>query len=137
MVKSSQSSQRTSRKNCTAETPAVSRESFFPEMITSLPEGDIPLPGLDAYIVQSDSQQVLFMSFEEDAVIPEHSHEAQWGVILDGEIALTIGGREMIFRRGDSYFIPAGVLHSARIKRGYKDLTLFNSKDRFQAKAGG
>jgi quercetin dioxygenase-like cupin family protein len=74
------------------------------------------------------------MSFKKDVEILEHSHEEQWGVILDGEIELNIGGKKCIFKKGDTYFIPKGVRHSARIKKGYKDITLFNQKDRYKVK---
>lgn len=74
------------------------------------------------------------MSFENDVEIPEHSHEAQWGVVLDGEIELIIDSKKFIFTNGDTYFIPKDVKHSARIRKGYKDLTLFNQKDRYKAK---
>ena len=94
-------------------------ESFFPKIITSLPEPDIPVAGVNAYLFQSKSQQIVFMSFDKDAEIPEHSHEAQWGVILDGEILLTVDGKTRVLKRGDTYFIPKGVRHSAFIKKGY------------------
>ncbi|MFQ5821516.1 MAG: cupin domain-containing protein [Candidatus Heimdallarchaeota archaeon] len=74
------------------------------------------------------------MSFEKNVKVPEHSHEAQWGVVLEGEIELTIDGKKHTFTKGDTYFIPKDVKHSARIRRGYKDLTLFNQKDRYKAK---
>ena len=74
------------------------------------------------------------MSFEYDAEIPEHSHEAQWGVVLDGRLDLTINGRKVPYSKGDTYFIPKGVKHSASIKKGYKDLTLFDQKDRYGSK---
>jgi len=109
-------------------------ESFFPNMITSLPEPDILVAGLHAYLFQGETQQIVFMSFDEDAEIPEHSHEAQWGVILDGEIMLNVGGITRVHRKGDTYFIPRGVKHSAFITKGYKDLTLFNQKDRYRSK---
>jgi quercetin dioxygenase-like cupin family protein len=109
-------------------------QDFFPAIITNLPEADIPVEGLHAYLLQSENQQVVFMSFEKDAEIAEHSHEAQWGAILDGEIELTIGGTPHKFTRGDTYFIPKEVKHSAKIRKGYKDLTLFNQKDRYKAK---
>ena len=109
-------------------------ENFFPEIITSLPEADIPIQGLHSYLFQGENQQIVFMSFEKDAEIPEHSHEAQWGVVLDGEIELTIDGKKYTFIKGDTYFIPKDVKHSARIKRGYKDLTLFNQKDRYKVR---
>ena len=110
------------------------KENFFPEIITNLPEADIPFEGLRSYLFQGENQQLVFMSFENDAEVPEHSHEAQWGVILDGEIELTIGSKKHTFTKGDTYFIPKDVKHSARIRKGYKDLTLFNQKDRYKAK---
>lgn len=109
-------------------------EEYFPNIITNLPEADIPIEGVRAYLLQSENQQILFMSFENDVEIPEHSHEAQWGVILASEIELTIGGKKYTFKKGDTYFIPKGVKHSAKIKQGYKDITLFDQKDRYKVK---
>ncbi len=110
------------------------KEDIFPDIITNLPEADIPIEGVDAYLFQGENQQILFMSFKKDAEISEHSHEAQWGVVLDGEIELTIDGKKYIFKKGDTYFIPKDVVHSAKIKKGYKDITLFNQKDRYRVK---
>ncbi len=110
------------------------KENLFPEIITNLPEADIPIEGIQSYLFQGKNQQFIFMSFENDVEVPEHSHEAQWGVVLDGEIELTIDGKKHIFTKGDTYFIPKDVKHSARIRKGYKDLTLFNQKDRYKIK---
>ena len=112
----------------------MQKQEFFPEIITNLPEADIPVEGIKAFFMQSDSQQVIFMVFEKDAEVPEHSHEAQWGVVLDGEIDLDVGGRRSVYKKGDTYFIPKGVKHSAKIKKGYKDVTLFNQRDRYRKK---
>ena len=110
------------------------KENFFPEIITNLPEADIPIEGVYSYLFQGENQQFVFMSFENDVEVPEHSHEAQWGVILDGEIELAIDGKKCTFAKGDTYFIPKDVKHSARIRKGYKDLTFFNQKDRYEVK---
>jgi len=110
------------------------KKRFFPEIVTNLPEADIPIEGVHSHLFQGESQQFIFMSFENDAEFPEHSHEGQWGVVLDGEIELTIDGEKYTFKKGDTYFIPKDVRHSARIRRGYKDLTLFDQKDRYKAK---
>lgn len=112
----------------------MAKENFFPGIITNLPAAEIPIEGLDSYLFQGENQQIVFMCFENDAEVPEHSHEAQWGIVLDGEIELTINGEKHIFTKGDTYFIPKDVRHSARIKKGYKDVTLFNQKDRYRAK---
>lgn len=112
----------------------MSGEAVFPDIITNLPEADIPFEGIEAYLLQGESQQVIFMRFEQDVEIPAHAHEAQWGVVLDGEIDVTIGGRTRTCRKGDTYFIPKDIQHSARIKKGYKDITVFNQRDRYRAK---
>ena len=109
-------------------------ENFFPEIITKLPEANIPLEGVNSHLFQSQNQQFIFMSFDRDVEVPEHAHEGQWGVVLDGKIELTVEGKKSTFKRGDTYFIPKGVKHGARIKKGYKDLTLFDQKDRYKAK---
>jgi quercetin dioxygenase-like cupin family protein len=109
-------------------------DNFFPEMITKLPEADIPIEGVTSHLFQGQDQQFIFMSFDKDVQVPEHSHEGQWAVVLDGEIELTIDGKKSTFKRGDTYFIPKGIKHGARIKKGYKDLTLFDQKDRYKAK---
>jgi quercetin dioxygenase-like cupin family protein len=107
-------------------------DKFFPEIITNLPNADIPIKGLGSHLFQGEDQQILFMEFGNDVEIPEHSHEAQWGVVLTGEIELFIEDEKFIFRKGDTYFIPAGDRHSAKIKAGYKDVTLFNQRDRYK-----
>jgi len=106
----------------------------FPEPITELPEADIPLSGLKAYLSQAENHQILFMQFSEDAEVPEHSHESQWGVVLQGKIDLTIDGIEQTYTKGDSVFIPKGAKHSAKVYAGYADISFFNQKDRYKPK---
>lgn len=107
---------------------------IFPEPIRNLPEADIPLNGLKAYLSQADTHQILFMEFSEDAEVSEHSHGAQWGVVLDGEGEITINGKTSVIKRGDSYFIPKIIMHSAKAKAGYKDVTFFDQEDRYKVR---
>lgn len=108
---------------------------MFPDIITKLPLADIPIDNLKAFLFQGNNQQILFMEFDSDIEVVEHSHEAQWGVVLDGEIELTINKKKHLFRKGDTYYIPKDVVHSAKIKKGYKDITLFDQKDRYNKKS--
>ena len=110
------------------------KKSIFPDIINSHPQADIPVDGLQSRLIQAGDQQIIFMEFDEDFEIPDHTHEAQWGVVLEGEMEITIDGEVKPLKKGDSYFIPKDVVHSARIKKGYKDLTLFDQKDRYQPK---
>ena len=107
---------------------------IFPEPITSLPQADIPLEGIKAYLSQADTHQIIFMEFEKDVDLPEHTHAAQVGIVLEGRIDLTVDGDQQTFTKGDRYYIPAGVVHSGKIYAGYADITFFNESDRYSPK---
>jgi quercetin dioxygenase-like cupin family protein len=109
----------------------------FPTPITSLPQADIPLKGVKAHLLQGEGQQLVFMEYSDDAELPAHSHEAQWGVVLEGRIDLVIGGNEYTFVKGDRYYISEGVEHSGKIYAGYADITFFDVKDRYSPKVRG
>ncbi len=106
----------------------------FPQPIRNLPEADIPLAGVRAYLSQSKNHQILFMEFDADVELPEHSHAAQIGVVLEGRIDLVIGGNRQTYTKGDRYYIDEGVRHSGTIHAGYADITFFNEPDRYQVR---
>lgn len=108
--------------------------SIFPEPITHLPEADIPLEGIHAWLSQGENHQIIFMEFDEDVELIEHAHESQWGIVLEGMIELVIDGVKNTYVKGDRYFIPSGVKHSGKIFAGYADMTYFNQKDRYRTK---
>jgi quercetin dioxygenase-like cupin family protein len=110
--------------------------AIFPTPITELPEADIPLEGIKAYLSQSDTHQILFMEFEKDVDLPEHSHAAQVGIVLEGTIDLTIDGKGQSYTKGDRYYIPEGAVHSGKIHAGYADITFFNEPTRYLRKKG-
>lgn len=107
---------------------------IFPEPIRNLPQAEVPLSGVKAYLSQSETYQIILMEFSEDIEVPEHSHESQWGIVLEGKIDLTVDGVKRTYSRGDRYFIPKGVIHGAKIYAGYADITFFNQKDRYKVK---
>jgi len=106
-------------------------DDIFPEPIRKLPEADIPLNGIKAYLSQSEHHQLLFMQFENDVDLPQHSHAAQIGFVLEGKIDLIIEGKRRFYTKGDRYYIPADVKHSAKIYAGYADITFFDEASRY------
>jgi len=108
--------------------------NIFPDPVLDLPEADLPIEGAQAWLSQGEGHQILFMRFAKDAVLAEHAHAGQWGVVLEGRIELTIGGATQGFIKGDRYYIPPDVMHSARIFAGYADITFFDQADRYQVK---
>lgn len=109
-------------------------KDVFPEPIKKLPFADIPLDGVTAYLSQAGNHQIIFMRFEKDVELTEHSHASQWGIVLEGRIEMVIDGVSDVYARGDRYFIPAGAPHSGKIFAGYADITFFDQKDRYSAK---
>jgi len=109
-------------------------EDSFPELITSLPEADIPFPGVRGWISQASDHQIVFIDIEAIGEVPRHSHGAQWGIVVEGEMDLTIGEETKTYRKGDSYFIPAGVVHSATFKTKVRVIDLFADVDRYEVK---
>ena len=108
--------------------------NIFPKSITKLPEADMPFSNYEAFLSQGENHQIIFMQFNEDIDLPEHSHESQWGIVLEGQIELNIDGKTNTYIKGDRYFIEKGEKHSGKIFAGYADMTFFNQKDRYGTK---
>ncbi|HYF84587.1 MAG TPA: cupin domain-containing protein [Clostridia bacterium] len=109
-------------------------DNIFSGPILDLGKADLPFEGATAYLSQSDNHQILFMEFDRDIDLPEHSHEGQWAVVLEGKIELVIDGVRKVYKKGDRYLIPSGVKHSGRIYAGYADITFFNESARYKRK---
>ncbi len=106
----------------------------FPEIITGLPEVDIKFPGVRGWISQGDNHQIVFFEIESSAQVSEHSHNAQWGIVVEGEMELTIEGKTRVYRKGDDYFIPAQAKHSAKFLTKCRVIDFFNEKTRYKSK---
>ena len=109
----------------------------FPDFVRSLPEADLPFAGLEGWLLQSDTGQVLFNESTVELSVPEHLHGDQWGVVLEGRIDLTIGDHTETFSRGDTYFIPTGVPHKAHIHPGFRAVDYFADRHRYRARTQG
>ncbi|MEJ2377749.1 MAG: cupin domain-containing protein [Pseudolabrys sp.] len=108
----------------------------LPEIITHLPEIELPFPpdAVKTSALKSDKGLLVFFQILKDIEVPAHSHKAQWGTVLDGQIELTISGETKIYRPGESYHIPAGAMHSAKLPAGSKIIDFFEEPDRYKVK---
>ena len=106
----------------------------FPTSIRQLPEADVPLEGVNAYLSQGDNHQIVFMEFTKDVELSEHSHNSQWEIVLEGKVELWMNGIKQIFTKGDRFFIPNEVIHSARVYAGYVSIVFFNQRNRYKKK---
>jgi len=106
----------------------------YPDLINGLPEINVPIQGVRGWLLQGGRTQAVFFVIEPIGEIPPHHHCAQWGIVVDGEMKLTIGGETKIRRKGDSYVIPEGVTHSATFLTRVHAIDVFDAPDRYQAK---
>ena len=118
------------------DTSSSKRAQSYPKVITDLPEADVPFKGIKAWIVQTESRQLVFFEMQPDAVVPEHSHSyAQWGMLIEGGMKLTVDGKTRTIRKGDEYLIPANAKHSVTFLAETRVMDLFLEKTRYKAKA--
>ena len=107
----------------------------FPKFVTNLPEADIPFPGVHGRISQAPDHQIIFMDIEPIGEVAPHRHGEQWGIVVEGEMQLTIEGVTRAYRAGDSYHIPANVEHAATFLTRVRVIDVFADAHRYQPKS--
>lgn len=108
----------------------------FPEFVTNLPEADIPFPGVRGTISQGPNHQIIFMDIEPIGRVAPHRHGEQWGIVVEGEMELTIAGETRKYRAGDSYHIPANVEHAATFPTRVRVIDVFADAHRYRPRKG-
>ncbi len=108
--------------------------TVYPEMIRNLPQVDVPFEGVRGWLMGGDRRQIVFFDIQPVGQVPPHSHCAQWGIVLEGEMSLTIGEETNKYKKGDWYYIPEGVEHSALFHSRVNVIDIFNAPDRYKAK---
>ena len=109
-------------------------DDAYPDFITALPEAETPFPGVRGWISQAPDHQVLFVDIAPIGEVAPHSHGEQWGIVVEGEMELTIGDETRVYRPGDSYHIPPGVVHSASFATHFRAIDVFAEPDRYTPK---
>jgi len=88
--------------------------THFPRLLRELPPFEGPFA---AYKLEAKDCDVLFASYPKGTKIPSHSHETEnVGVITQGELILTMNGKETRYRSGQWYHVPAKAMHAARFE---------------------
>lgn len=115
----------------------LSRNSYrsFPNVITNLPEADIPFEGIKAWTLQGETHQLVFYQMEANARIPEHSHEyAEWAMVIEGEMELTIEGKTRNVKKGDEFLTSARAKHKWTSLTKTRVIALFSERTRYRTK---
>ena len=107
----------------------------YPKVLTRLPEADIHIEGVKAWILQGQNHQLVFFEFKPHVQVPEHSHDYdQWGMLIEGKMHLTIDGQTRTCEKGDEYVIPAGAKHYATFQHKTRVIDFFSEKARYKTK---
>ena len=88
--------------------------SFYPEKIRSLPLQKGKFDTSSKFMLEAKDCKILFASYKPGTTIPPHKHDDAdvHGVVIKGEIILTINGKTSKHAAGDWYHIPPGAEHA-------------------------
>ena len=98
----------------------------FPESVRRLPRGE--LAGADVFVHDAGATQILFIEVPKghpEVVVAPHTHDVEWGIVVEGEIVMTLGDRVETHGPGATHLIPAGLVHSFRFRPGTSSLHYF------------
>ena len=72
------------------------------------------VPGVFIRTFWGNEMLLSIVDLAANAVVPAHSHlHEQAGVVISGELEMTISGETRLLKPGDTYIIPGGVEHGA------------------------
>lgn len=108
----------------------------LPDFAENFAELELPFPEdvVSTKVIKSDQGLVVFFSIHKDTELLPHSHKGQWGTVLQGSLTLTVKGDTKTYVPGESYSIPSGAIHSARIPAGSIVMDIFEEPDRYPIK---
>lgn len=111
----------------------MKKSSFFPDIVTRLPEADIPFKRFKGWILQGEDAQIVFL--ETEATDEEsHSHGAEYLMLMEGEVTVFFEGKDHYCRAGDTLFIPDQAAHSAILHKPERAVGYYYDRQRFKPK---
>ena len=75
-----------------------------------------PQAGVHRRLVPSDHATIAVSDLDPRTVVETHKHDTeQVGLVTKGSLVLVIAGEQRILTPGDTYRVPAGASHGARV----------------------
>ncbi len=106
----------------------------YPEIIKALPQVDINIEGVNGWLAQGETFQIVFFEIQPGVTIPPHTHQEQYGQVIEGRMTLTIGDETHHLQAGDTYFIPKNISHYGTFHTFGRAMDFFNEPMRYQPK---
>jgi len=111
----------------------MSNQASFPGFIKDLPQAALGIKDVTGYLLAGPKGQAVFFDLPAGASVPLHSHGAQWGIVVYGELELTIGEETKVYRSGECYDIPAGTAHGATVLAPSLVIDVFAEPNRYSS----
>ncbi len=94
--------------------------------LKDLPELEIA-KGIKAHAVTTDTVTILHVRIEDGALLPEHSHHNEQVVnVIEGELELTVEGKNYNLMPGNVMVLEPNVVHSGRAVKACKIVDVFH-----------
>ncbi len=106
-------------------------DTILPPEILALPKVEVPVSGVDGYCLQNDEKQIVFFVFEEGVSFPDHSHCAQRGMVISGEMIIDVAGESNLYQPGDYYFVPGNASHRTMFSQRTILIDMSDAPDRY------
>ena len=75
-----------------------------------------PHPGVKGRVVHAQHATMIVYDYTPRTIVATHKHDVeQFGVVVKGSLAMAIAGEQRILTPGDTYRIPPGAAHGARV----------------------
>ena len=75
-----------------------------------------PHPGVKGRVVHAQYATMIVYDYTPRTIVATHKHDVeQFGVVVKGSLAMVIAGEQRILMVGDTFRIPAGTAHGARV----------------------
>src|SRR5437879_1029033 len=75
-----------------------------------------PHPGVKGRVVHAQHATLIVYDYAPRTIVETHKHTVeQFGVVVKGSLAMVVAGEQRILMVGDTFRIPAGTAHGARV----------------------
>ena len=96
------------------------------QLLTDIPIREL-VPGIAGHYAHGTGMSIGLVVIEKGSNLPAHQHvHEQITYILEGQLDMTIGGKECALKAGMYYIIPSNTPHSAIAVTDCKVIDVFN-----------
>ena len=101
-------------------------KDLFTQIIKEIPSVNYGISGLEVHRSHTKEGTMYFVAAHEEVEFPTHHHAEQWTIVLSGKCTYTAEGKTTVYKKGDTYTIPANTPHQITLHKGYSEVDYVN-----------